>query len=151
MDYSLHAWGGANNKVIRERLGNCCFNCGADCGDRANIHHIVPRALGGEDRLSNYAILCDKCHYLVHYGVNNIDIKKRIGNSGHGGRPKPRTVRGYITATELSEIKGVCLRTIQLRITKGQIPAKKIDGYYYIRKTDVENIPDIQARMRKGR
>lgn len=40
-----------------------CSNCdnAATC-----YHHIVPKALGGTDRPTNLAPLCDACHGLVH-------------------------------------------------------------------------------------
>lgn len=40
-----------------------CCNCGAPADHR---HHIVPRSVGGTDRPSNLAPLCERCHGLVH-------------------------------------------------------------------------------------
>ena len=40
-----------------------CCNCGSPAD---HLHHIVPRALGGSDRQSNLAPLCESCHGLVH-------------------------------------------------------------------------------------
>lgn len=76
IDYSIHAWGnGPSNKDIKEKLGSRCFNCGAECGDNGEIHHIVPRSAGGENRMSNFAMLCKPCHYLIHYG-NKRNVSK---------------------------------------------------------------------------
>lgn len=40
-----------------------CVNCGKLAKQR---HHIVPRVLGGTNRESNLAWLCDQCHDAVH-------------------------------------------------------------------------------------
>lgn len=40
-----------------------CCNCGAPA---EHLHHIVPKAVGGTDRSSNLAPLCEDCHGLVH-------------------------------------------------------------------------------------
>ena len=40
-----------------------CCNCGAPA---AHQHHIVPRAVGGTDRPSNLAPVCERCHGLIH-------------------------------------------------------------------------------------
>ncbi len=47
----------------RER-GRCC-NCGADEG-RRDVHHIVPIAQGGTNRLTNLTVICRACHRSVH-------------------------------------------------------------------------------------
>lgn len=42
-------------------------NC-ANCGDTRNItiHHIIPKSLKGLNEMSNYVVLCRKCHDQVH-------------------------------------------------------------------------------------
>lgn len=40
-----------------------CCNCGAPA---THSHHIVPRAVGGTDRPSNLAPVCETCHGLIH-------------------------------------------------------------------------------------
>ena len=40
-----------------------CCNCGALATHK---HHIVPKSLGGSDRPSNLALLCERCHGLIH-------------------------------------------------------------------------------------
>ena len=51
------------NKVF-ERDGYECRNCGSEDGLIA--HHIVPRLMGGQDKVSNLATLCEDCHEKVH-------------------------------------------------------------------------------------
>ena len=45
---------------------NVCINCGST---GAELHHVVPLSLGGNDIDSNKVLLCSKCHTLVH-GTN---------------------------------------------------------------------------------
>jgi ATP-dependent DNA helicase RecQ len=44
--------------------------------NKANIHHIKPRSLGGTDTEDNLITLCTKCHYSVHKGGVDIGSKK---------------------------------------------------------------------------
>ena len=68
-------------KWIRDLLPRRCYNCGATEG--LTYHHIVPvipgSNEGGQEVPSNYAVLCDRCHKLVHYGP---EVADRCGNSG---------------------------------------------------------------------
>ena len=39
------------------------------CGKKAtDIHHLVPRSLGGQDTIINLCALCRSCHNRVHDG-----------------------------------------------------------------------------------
>ena len=46
---------------------NMCINCGEP---GAELHHVVPLAVGGNDIDSNKVLLCSRCHALVH-GANS--------------------------------------------------------------------------------
>lgn len=48
------------------KLKKFCYICGYD--KVTHRHHIKPLSEGGEDRVSNIAILCPNCHSLVHRG-----------------------------------------------------------------------------------
>lgn len=48
--------------------------CGL-CGNRLNnireiAHHVIPKALGGPDEVSNCVVLCDSCKYNIHNNGN---------------------------------------------------------------------------------
>lgn len=47
-----------------------CQNCGENDGKFNNtnleVHHIVPRSLGGTNSKSNLATLCSECHAAAH-------------------------------------------------------------------------------------
>lgn len=43
-----------------------CINCGKEA---AELHHVVPLALGGNDIDSNKVWLCSECHTIIH-GTN---------------------------------------------------------------------------------
>lgn len=47
-------------------MENICINCGKPA---AELHHVVPLALGGNDIDSNKVWLCSECHTLIH-GTN---------------------------------------------------------------------------------
>lgn len=52
-------------KWMRDALPHKCVNCGSDRG--LVYHHIVPVSNGGNDVISNIAVLCTVCHSKVHY------------------------------------------------------------------------------------
>ena len=44
-----------------------CLGCGEECRrGEADVHHLVPRSLGGTDEPSNLVTLCDGCHGARH-------------------------------------------------------------------------------------
>ena len=50
---------------ILNRLGIKCFKCGwgeASC----DIHHIIPKKIGGTDDPNNLTVLCPNCHRVAH-------------------------------------------------------------------------------------
>lgn len=53
-------------KAMKDALPKKCYNCGST--ENLNYHHIVPLALGGNNVLTNIAVLCGKCHWAVHHG-----------------------------------------------------------------------------------
>lgn len=50
-----------------KEIPQLCANCEAT--DGLHIHHIVPLALGGRNRLSNLTRLCTECHSKAHGGM----------------------------------------------------------------------------------
>lgn len=59
------------------RFGYKCVNCG--CSDDIEYHHIVPLALGGENRPTNIVPLCRRCHLSAHVGRNVKNFRKQNG------------------------------------------------------------------------
>lgn len=55
-------------KRIKER-GDSCDNCGFDIQEVLDIHHIIPKALGGSDESDNKVTLCANCHRMIHAGL----------------------------------------------------------------------------------
>lgn len=45
------------------KKGHICAYCGAEA---TQLHHIIPRAAGGDNRLGNLVPLCQRCHFLAH-------------------------------------------------------------------------------------
>lgn len=51
-------------RVYRRDLGLCRW-CGIACGpeaERWEIDHVIPKALGGQDELSNLVLACRRCN-----------------------------------------------------------------------------------------
>lgn len=42
-----------------------------------DVHHVVPRAIGGSDVASNLIVLCPTCHRVAHIGRSMTDIEER--------------------------------------------------------------------------
>ena len=62
-------------------LGAKCSNCGSS--ENIEYHHIVPLHLGGTNRWTNLAPLCNRCHKSAHRGRH---ISQYVSHS-HSGRP----------------------------------------------------------------
>ena len=86
------------NNNIRNKFLQSHPNC-QYCGIAATqVHHIIPIALGGDNRLNNLISLCDKHHSLIHNfkKLNYKELQKvgieRAKKEGRyrGGHPKPK-------------------------------------------------------------
>ena len=53
----------ADRDAIVIRDGSACRACRR--ASRGQVHHILPRALGGSDTPANLVTLCGRCHMLV--------------------------------------------------------------------------------------
>lgn len=53
--------------IVLSRDGYQCRECGVSCRrEDADVHHLIPRSLGGSDDPSNLVTLCDGCHAAFH-------------------------------------------------------------------------------------
>jgi len=67
--------------LINEK--QACEICSYNFKSILQIHHIVPKSLGGSDELNNLIILCPNCHKIIHaidssysddnFGVDYVD------------------------------------------------------------------------------
>ena len=54
-------------ETVLERDNFHCRECGELCQrEDADVHHLIPRSLGGSDDPSNLVTLCDGCHAAFH-------------------------------------------------------------------------------------
>ena len=54
-------------KIVLARDNHRCVACGEVCDKgEADVHHLIPRSLGGSDEPSNLVTLCDGCHGAHH-------------------------------------------------------------------------------------
>jgi len=44
--------------------GDSCILCGEN--RLVDVHHLIPRSKGGEDKIENLVVLCPTCHYSIH-------------------------------------------------------------------------------------
>lgn len=79
-DYSSHEWLKIKEMAFERDNGKCvlcqmCLVLHSGKHDRllnrANIHHVISRSLGGKDELKNVITLCTKCHYKIHKEANS--------------------------------------------------------------------------------
>jgi len=59
-----HVAGRAEMSAIREAKRGPCRCCNVN--GRCHLHHLIPRARGGDDVADNLVPLCWVCHDLVH-------------------------------------------------------------------------------------
>lgn len=59
-------WQGIRLQVL-ERDNYRCVSCATELkSSEADVHHLLPRSMGGTDELSNLVTLCDGCHAAHH-------------------------------------------------------------------------------------
>lgn len=76
-----------NRAAFREQLmnrygGRICCSCGRET-DAIEWHHIVPKKVGGSDRVTNFAPLCHECHAAVTF----MRPPSKYVRNVRGGRP----------------------------------------------------------------
>jgi hypothetical protein len=64
---------------VRRRDGNQCFICDKKSG--LEVHHILPRKLGGSHDPNNLITLCIKCHRHIETGDKNHAVQKCYKNA----------------------------------------------------------------------
>ena len=84
-----HIWPWMQN-AIRVRDKDTCQDCGAKYGDKdvlVEVHHIIPRGLGGSDHPANLKLVCYECHKRYNRRFNPI-IKRKRANERKAGKLK---------------------------------------------------------------
>ena len=101
----------AHKDEVLERFGYACASCGSK--DDLEIHHIVPLALGGTDRITNLIPLCHRCHKTAHCGqeMSRYSPKKPSGRKCNLSEEEAEAVLdryfgGQIGTIELKELFG---------------------------------------------
>ena len=84
-------------RKYRAKYGHICMNPDCAHGFDIEVHHIVPKACGGKDRMDNFIALCKKCHDLVSEGKGPGEIELRTykyyAEASGADEWKPRTRR----------------------------------------------------------
>ena len=54
-------------RIFQSQQGKCAC-CGRELSiDEMQLHHILPRSIGGKDGFENEMGLCNECHQQIHY------------------------------------------------------------------------------------
>jgi ATP-dependent DNA helicase RecQ len=65
-------------QIVLARDNHRCVSCGEVCQrGEADIHHLIPRDLGGPDEPSNLVTLCDGCHGAHHPNLQ-VSLSRRF-------------------------------------------------------------------------
>lgn len=57
---------------IRNVIGDCCEKCGST--KSLEIHHILPKSVATNDKVSNLKIYCASCHTDIHWSMHRASI-----------------------------------------------------------------------------
>ena len=58
-----HSWA----KAVIKKNGSKCNRCGWDKAP-CDVHHIIPKSMGGQNTIDNGEVICPNCHRIEHYG-----------------------------------------------------------------------------------
>lgn len=86
-----------------------CANC--DCQHDLQLHHIVPLAIGGTNKLSNVVYLCEECHGIMH----------KINFNKHSKLTKEGIKKAKMEGKQIGQLKGTKLTTKKSIEAKEQI------------------------------
>ena len=78
-----------NRGILAEECGTVCVCCGSMEG--IAYHHILPLAMGGDNRISNIVPVCEVCHGKIH--GKHMTCLQRF--SERNGRPRNDAPAGY--------------------------------------------------------
>ena len=74
----------AYRELVLRRDGFRCCECGVRCHHQdADVHHLIPRSLGGSYDPGNLITLCDGCH-AAHHPNLQVRLSRRL-SSAHAG------------------------------------------------------------------
>ena len=76
---------------IAKLKGDKCFYCGEAATE---YHHIIPRHMGGDNRLENILPICTECHRKAH-------SKRSYRPHGNWGRPKKEMPDNFTEVIDL--------------------------------------------------
>ncbi|MBK6782139.1 MAG: DEAD/DEAH box helicase [Gemmatimonadetes bacterium] len=69
--------------IVLARDGHTCRDCGEKCSQgEADVHHLIPRAAGGDDDPANLITLCDGCHAARHPNLQGTLARRMIERWG---------------------------------------------------------------------
>ena len=151
---------------VKSRDGYTCQVCGSH--EKLEVHHIIPRAEGGNDRPANLITLCEKCHDTHHY-VKPLNIPKPEDN-GFKGATEMNTMRwflldrlrithpdreiletyGYITNWNRNHMGLEKSHAMDAFVIAGHFSVARADDIYDIRRIRSHNRQVMKQNITKG-
>ena len=65
------------NDDIYNRDSRHCIICETWIEEGTKFHHVIFKSHGGGDVIENGVMLCNNCHYEVHFGKDTQDYRER--------------------------------------------------------------------------
>jgi len=99
-------WFIKNRNYYYDNKEMICVNCKAT--DNLHLHHIVPLALGGTNKLTNVTVLCEECHGKVHgtsWERHSEATKKGLQKARLNGKELGRAKGTKVTTKKSVEVK----------------------------------------------
>lgn len=138
-------------KIVR-RAKLACAVCGWD-EDSCDIHHIIGRAVGGTNNVSNLACICPNCHrkahsrkisveYLLSVSMKDFDWKKFYRQSRVRKVNDDQIIEwaGKLTTVELSRKFGISIKTVYSILNSARIKPKARKLKFEISKEELQKL-----------
>lgn len=144
----------ASSKPIHElrsnRLGiddHQCVNCGSQ--NNLEVHHIVPKCVGGVDEISNLRTLCVDCHDKTHDGKIGFITANHTHSNAEETRwlPSVDTVHCLVSKVNHPLRKALIMLMAKTGIGSTEVCSLKL-GDLYLRDGDDLGTSNIQRPQR---
>ena len=116
--------------------GRECAHCK---GKATELHHIIPRRMGGDNRLSNIVPLCHECHLKAH---GKKATKKEVAHSGRKPMPLPSNFEKVAN----DYIKGKC--SLETALKDVQMGKDRFYKYLYKYIEEHDKATEFKERKR---
>lgn len=116
-------------KILRSQLikdGVVCSHCSEK--SKLQLHHLHYNTLGNE-KASDFCVLCDTCHKLFHAGMYKPHRVSKSKNKNTKSVPKTCANCHYSSELKLKRAKASHIKTIQCNLSSEISPEKICNKY----------------------